>query len=171
MDQELIEAFRQLKKRDVDTFPAVVVSVDKEKGTCVIAADGLELPDVQLSALIDGRDKKFYLFPAVESSVLVSPINEDLHRLYIEQYSEIESLDLNIEQVRFQVDQDGFLLQKQNETLKKLMSDLIGAIKAMSFTLATTGTAAAQTGVTNTLNNTDQFEAVENRFNQFLKGN
>ncbi|MDN3673074.1 hypothetical protein QWY99_08440 [Flavobacterium branchiarum] len=168
---ELTEAFRKLKKRDVDTFPAVVVSVDKEKGTCVIAVDGLELPDVQLSAIFDGSDKMFYLFPKIDSSVLVSPINEDLHRLYVEAYSEIESLDLNIEQVRFQVDQDGFLLQKQNETLKQLMSDLIGAIKAMSFTVATTGTAVAQSGATTLLNNTAQFEAVETRFNQFLKGN
>lgn len=168
---ELTEAFRRLKKRDVDTFPAVVVSVDKEKGTCVIDSDGLELPDVQLSAIIDGNDKKFYLFPKVGSSVLVSPINEDLHRLYVEEYSEIESLDLKIELVRFQVDKDGFLLQKQNETLKQLMTDLIGAIKAMSFVVTTTGTAAAQSGSTTTLNNTAQFEAVETRFNQFLKGN
>ncbi|MDX6187993.1 hypothetical protein SGQ83_01410 [Flavobacterium sp. Fl-318] len=171
MEQELIEAFRKLKKREVDTFPAIIVSVDKEKGTCVIAVDGLELPDVQLSAIIDGSDKKFYLFPKTESSVLVSPINEDLHRLYVEEYSEVESLDLNIEYVRFQVDQYGFLLQKENETLKQLMGDLIGAIKSMSFTVATTGTATAQTGTTNTLNNTAQFEAIENRFNQFLKGN
>ena len=85
MENELTEAFRRLKKRDVDTFPAVVVSVDKEQGTCVISADGLELPDVQLSAIIDGSDKKLYLFPKVGSSVLVSPINEDLHRLYVEQ--------------------------------------------------------------------------------------
>lgn len=171
MDQELIEAFRKLKQRGVDTFPAVVVSVDKVKGTCVIAVDGLELPDVQLSAILDGNNQKFYLFPKVDSSVLVSPINEDLHRLYIEEYSEIESLDLNIMQVQFQVDKDGFLLRKQNETLKKLMSDLIIAIKQMSFTVSTTGTAAAQTGSTTLLNNTAQFEGVENRFNQFLKGN
>ena len=171
MEQELTEAFRRLKKRDVDTFPAVVVSVDKEQGTCVISADGLELPDVQLSAIIDGSDKKLYLFPKVGSSVLVSPINEDLHRLYVEQYSEIESLDMTIERVRFQVDKDGFLMQKENETLKALMVDLISAIKAMSFTVNTTGTAAAQSGSTTLLNNSAQFDVVETRFNQFLKGN
>ena len=33
MSDELIEALRKFKKRDVDTFPGVVVSVDKEKGT------------------------------------------------------------------------------------------------------------------------------------------
>ena len=166
---ELTEAFRRLKKRDVDTFPAIVVSVDKEQGTCVVESDGIEFIDVQLSAVNDGNNKKFYLFPAVDSSVMVSPINEDINRLYIEAYSEIESLDLNIEQVQFQVDQDGFLFRKQNETLKKLMGDLIVAIKAMTFTVATTGTAAAQSGATTLLNNAAQFTAVETRFNQFLK--
>jgi hypothetical protein len=161
MDQELIEAFRQLKKRDVDTFPAVVVSVDKEKGTCVIVADGLELPDVQLSSVIDGKDKKFYLFPKVGSSVLVSPINEDLHRLYVEAYSEVESLDLVIDKVQFQIDKDGFLLKKENETLKALMVDLIEEIKKMKFT--------TNNGPTITLVNTPKFTAIGDRFKNFLK--
>lgn len=168
---ELTEAFRRLKKRDVDTFPAVVVSVDKEQGTCTVKVDELELTNVQLSAIIDGSNKKCYLFPKIESSVLVSPINEDLHRLYVEAYSEIESFDLNIEQVRFQVDQDGFLMKKENETLKALMVDLIGAVKNMSFTVNTTGTAAAQTGATTSLVNVAEFMIVENRFKQFLKDN
>lgn len=168
---ELTEAFRKLKKRDVDTFPAVVLSVDKEKGTCTVKADDLEFEDVQLSAILDGNNKKFYLFPAVESSVLVSPINEDLHRLYVEAYSEIESLDLTIKTVQFRVDETGFLLKKQNESLKKLMSDLIDAIKAMSFTVNVTGSATAQAGSTTALSNTAQFTAVENRFNQFLNDN
>lgn len=167
MEQELIEAFRKLKERGVDTFPAVVVSVDKNKGTCTIGVDNLEIPNVQLSSVIDGSNKKFYLFPALQSSVLVSPINEDINRLYIETYSEIESLDLNIDKVRFQVDKDGFLLKKENETLKVLMADLIGAIKAMSFTVTT----PSGPGATNALNNTAQLTAIQNRFNQFLKDN
>jgi hypothetical protein len=169
MSKELQDAFRKLKKRDVDTFPGKVLSVDKEKGTCAITDDELDFTDVQLSSVIDGNDKKFFLFPKVGSSVLVSPINEDLHRLYIEAYSEIESLSIVIETVTFQMDEAGFLLKKENETLKSLMVDFIGAVKNMSFLVSTTGTAAAQTGTTNTLNNLAEFTAVENRFKQFLK--
>jgi hypothetical protein len=171
MADDLLEAFRQFKKRDVDTFPAVVVSVDKEQGTCTITADGLEFTNVQLSAIIDGSDQKCYLFPAVNSSVLVSPINEDIHRLYVEAYSEIESLSIVVKKVTFQMDAAGFLLKKENETLKALMVDFIGAVKNMSFMVSTTGTAAAQTGATNTLNNLAEFSAIENRFKQFLKDN
>lgn len=158
---ELTKAFRQLKKRDVDTFPAVVNSVDKVKGTCTVKADELEFTNVQLSAIIDGSNKKFFLFPALESSVLVSPINEDLHHLYVEAYSEIESMDFTVDAVQLQVDKDGFLMRKDTETLKILMTDLIAAIKALKFT--------TNTGSTIKLINIAEFEAVEERFNQFLK--
>ena len=60
-------------------------------------------------------------------------------------------------------DKDGFLLKKENETLKKLMADLITAIKAMKFT--------TNNGPTINLVNIADFIALENRFNQFLKGN
>lgn len=184
MEKELQDALRKLKKRDVTTFAAKVLSVDKDKGTCEVTDEELNYTDVQLAAVIDGSKAKFYLFPKVGSSVLVSPINEDVHRLYVEAYSEIESMEVQVantqfaldknqfkvkqEQVQFQLDKEGFLLKKENETLKKLMVDLIGAIKAMSFSLATPDTI---NGTTTSLLNTAQFIAIETRFNQFLKDN
>lgn len=165
MEKELQDAFRKLQKRDVDTFPVTVISVDKSLGTCTVTDDEIEYTDVQLSSVVDANKSKFYLFPKVGSSVLVSPINEDLHRLYIEAYSEIESMDLSIENVKFQVDKDGFLLKKENETLKALMVDLLQAIKQMSFTVTT----PAGPGATSLLNNTPVFTLIENRFKTFLK--
>lgn len=168
-EKELHDAFRNLGKRAVDTFPADVVSVDKTKGTCTVNDGELDYTNVRLTAIIKDNGKACFLFPKVGSSVLVSPINEDLKKLYVEAYSELESFDLKIENVQLQIDKDGFLLKKQNETLKALMADLLTAIKAMSFLVNTTGTAAAQTGQTTTLNNIADFTTIENRFNQFLK--
>lgn len=164
MEKALQDAFRKLKKRDVDTFPAKVISVDKLKGTCVVSDDEIEYTNVQLSSVVDGKENKFFLFPAVGSSVLVSPINEDLKRLYIEAYSDIESLDLNIKTVEFKISESGFLLKKENETLKGLISDLLTAVENMSFLVTTTGGA----GNTTTLVNALEFSSVKNRFNQFL---
>ena len=161
MNKELQDAFRELVKRDVDTFPVTVLSVDKSKGTCVVNDGELDYTDVQLAAVVDETASRFYLFPKVGSSVLVSPVNEDIHRLYVEAYSEIESLALVIDGVQLKIDADGFLLKKQNETLKKLMSDLFAAIKAMVFT--------TNNGPTINLVNLTQFEALETRFNDFLK--
>jgi hypothetical protein len=166
-DKELQDAFRKLGKRDVDTFPADVVSFDKIKGTCNVTDGNLTFTNVRLSSVIDGSNKKLFLFPKVGSSVLVSPINEDLKNLYVEEYSEIESLELVINTVEFKVDQDGFLLKKENETLKKLVEDLITAVQNMSFAVST----PSGPGTTTTLINLAEFTAVKTRFNQFLKGN
>ena len=168
MEKELQDAIRKLTERGVDTFAVKVISVNKQEGTCKVNDGELDYFGVQLSAVVDDNQNNFYLFPKVGSWVLVSPINEDIHRLYVEAYSEIESLALVIETVKFRVDKDGFLLKKQNETLKGLMSDLIGAIKQMSFTLTTPDTI---NGSTTLLNNLAQFTSVETRFNQFLKDN
>lgn len=168
MEKELQDAFRKLKQRDVDTFPVEVVSVNKTQGTCSVTDDNLTYTGVRLSSVIDGEHKKFFLFPKVGSSVLVSPINEDLKNLYVESYSEIDSLELVIDTVEFKIDEDGFLLKKQNETLKKLMSDLIKAIQNMTFTVTTPDSI---NGSTTLLNNLAEFTQVETRFNQFLKDN
>lgn len=161
MSKELQKAIGELKKRGVSTFPATVVSVDKANGTCTVNDGELEYTDVLLSAQMAENGKRFYLFPKVNSWVMISPIQEDLNRLYVEFYSEIEAFDLQISMTRMQIDEDGFLLKKENETLKKLMVDLLQEIQKMKFT--------TNTGSTIKLVNKPQFLAIENRFKDFLK--
>ena len=163
MSKELQKAIGELKKRGVSTFPATVVSVDKANGTCVVSDGELEYTGVSLSAKIEENGQRFYLFPKVNSWVLVSPVEEDLHRLYVEFFSDIEDFDLQIEGTRMQIDTDGFLLKKENETLKALMVDLLTAIEAMRFT--------TRSGPTIKLLNKQQFTDIKNRFKEFLKDN
>ena len=163
MSDELQKAILRLKKRGVSTFPATVASVDKSNGTCVVSDGELEYTGVSLSAKIEENGKRFYLFPKVNSWVLVSPVEEDLHRLYVEFFSEIEDFDLQIEGTRMQIDTDGFLLKKESETLKALMVDLLTAIETMRFT--------TRSGPTIKLLNKAQFTDIKNRFKQFLKDN
>ena len=161
MSKELQKAIGELKKRGVSTFPATVVSVDKANGTCTVNDGELEYTDVLLSAQMAENGKRFYLFPKVNSWVMISPIQEDLNRLYVEFYSEIEAFDLQIEETRIHIDTNGFLLKKRNETLKKLMVDLLQEIQKMKFT--------TNTGSTIKLVNKPQFLDIENRFKDFLK--
>ena len=163
MSKELQKAIGELKKRGVSTFPATVVSVDKANGTCTVNDGELEYTDVLLSAQMAENGKRFYLFPKVNSWVMISPIQEDLNRLYVEFYSEIEAFDLQISMTRMQIDEDGFLLKKENETLKALMVDLLTAIEAMRFT--------TRSGPTIKLLNKAQFADIKNRFKEFLKDN
>lgn len=163
MSKALQDAFRQLGKRGVDTFPVKVVSVDKVKGTCVVNDGDIDYTDVQLSATIEDNGKRFFLFPKVGSFVLVSPIQEDIHRLYVEFFSEVEELNFQTEKTQIKMNDDGFLLKKENETLAKLMSDLLKEIQAMKFT--------TNTGSTIALINKPKFKEIENRFKTLLKDN
>ncbi|MCW3168905.1 hypothetical protein OMO38_10265 [Chryseobacterium sp. 09-1422] len=161
IDKKIQEALAKLKNRKVETFPAKIISVDKTEGTCVINDGDIEFADVALSASIEENGKRFHLFPKVGSFVLVSPVNEDLHRLYIEFFSEIESVDLNIAETQLQIDKDGFLLKKENETLKKMMDDFLQACRNMVF--------QTNAGITIELLNDVEFKNLQTRFNQFLK--
>ena len=159
--KELQEALKALGKRGVSTFPAQVVSVNKNEGTCTVDNGNLEFTDVALSATVEDNAKRFFLFPKVGSFVLVSPIEENVHRLYIEFFSEIEDFNMQIDTTQMQIDKNGFLLKKENETLKKLMVDLLQEIQKMKFT--------TNTGSTINLVNQPQFLSIENRFKTFLK--
>jgi len=160
-NKKLQEGLKMLGRRGVSTFPAKVVSVDKRSGTCVINDGNLEFTDVALSATVEDSGKRFFLFPKIGSFVLVSPINESITRLYVEFFSEIEDFDLKIENSQLQIDKDGFLLKKENETLKKLMGDFIQACRNMVF--------QTNAGITIELLTDLEFESIAERFNEFLK--
>lgn len=163
MSEFIKEAFKKIGRQDTDTTVMEVLSVDKQNGTCTCFDGEMEHYDVRLSAIIDESMQKFYLYPVVGSTVLVTPIDEDYSMQFIAAVSEVEQMYFGVGACKLEIDQQGFLLQKENETLKQLMSDLLQAIKAMTFT--------TNSGPTIKLINAAQFTAIENRFNNFLKGN
>lgn len=179
------DIIQSLAKTDDEVYAKVgtVEKVDTDEKTCdVIPLDGsAKLFDVYLQA--DGDNGGILQIPKVGSLVCVIFINKET--AVITNTGEIEVLTVKIQNsifemdenkltlkkdnTIFEIDQDGFLLKKENETMKKLVADLITAVENMSFTVSTTGSATAQTGQTTLLNNTAEFSAIKNRFNQFLK--
>lgn len=124
--KEIQDAFGQLKKRSVETFVATVVEVQKGVGTCTVNDGELEYTDVQLSAVVDSNKQKLLVFPKVGSKVLVSPISEDLHRLYVEVASEVESIRGKIGTSEFMVSTDGYNINRKGENLQTVLDDFIG---------------------------------------------
>lgn len=160
----------RLKEMAKNHGPAVsniaqVKSVDLEKQSCVlIDEDGLELFDVRLRPVLN-ENKSILIVPKLKSFVLAVRVEDDDDWMVIG-YDEIESFHYQTEKSVFAYDDAGFLLQKENETLKKLMTDLIAAIKNISFTVTTPDTI---NGTTTQLVNLNDFESVETRFKAFLK--
>jgi len=136
-----------------------VLEVNTQEATIdVKPTDGTaEIFDVRLQA--ESQTGGLVVLPKVGSMVLVVFLNKN--SAAVVNTSEIQKLSLVISPCIFEVDNTGFLLQKENETLKQLMADLIDAIKALKFT--------TNNGPTISLININDFIALENRFNQFLK--
>lgn len=155
------DIIQSLAKTDDEVYAKVgtVEKVDTDENTCdVIPLDGsAKIIDVYLQA--DSDNGGILQIPKVGSLVCVVFINKET--AVIANTGEIDALRVKIKDTVLEIDQEGFLLKKENETLKKLMSDLLAAIKAMKFT--------TNNGPTINLINLQQFIDLENRFNQFLK--
>ena len=176
-ENDLAGALKNITKTSDEVYAKVceVLEIDQDEKTVNVKPvdDTAEIYNVRLQA--ESESGGLVLFPKVGSMVLIVFINKN--NAAVVNTSEIEKLELVIEnselqidkdkflfkreQVQLEVDQEGFLLKKENETLKKLMADLITAIKALKFT--------TNNGPTINLINIADFIALENRFNQFLK--
>jgi len=117
------------------TFPAVVLAVDEGKATVDVLPVGsdAELFDVRLKAAVDDQADGLVIFPEVGSSVLVSLIGNDDNEAYVSSFSKVTGLKLKISGVKFEVTATGLLLAKENESLRKLITDLMDTIKNLVF--------------------------------------
>lgn len=136
-----------------------VKSVDVENQTADLEPlDGsAEILDARLQVAENG----VFVEPKIGSLVACVFVTKEI--AVVVNYSELKQFQIRIEGVEFQFDIEGFLLKKENETLAKLMSDLLKEIQRMKFT--------TNTGSTIQLVNAAQFMAIENRFKTFLKDN
>ena len=130
------------------------VNWDDRTMTVIGVDDELEYYDVLLG--LGSVDVK----PKVGSNCLIGFINNSETLPFLIMADEVEEIDIKSDQCQFKVN-DGFLLKKQNETLKKLMVDLLQEIQKMKFT--------TNTGSTIKLVNKPQFLSIEKRFKDFLK--
>jgi hypothetical protein len=168
MDNEpnIAGAIKKISKSSDEVYAKVCEVLEVNTNDVTIDAkpiDGTaEIFNVRLQA--ESETGGLVVFPKVGSMVLVVFLNKN--NAAVVNTSEIDKFSLVIDNCKLEMDGQGFLLKKQNETLKNLVADLISAIKQMSFTLTTPDTI---NGTTTTLINSAQFTAIENRFNQFLK--
>ncbi len=158
---ELKEIIQQLAGKGDEIYAKIceVVSVDIENQTADLKP--LDGSSEILDVLIQVAENGVFVEPKKGSLVACVFVSKEL--AIVVNYSEIKQFKIKVEGVEFQFDKNGFLLKKENETLKKLMADLIKAIKAMKFT--------TNQGPTIKLINIADFIALEKRFNNLLKDN
>lgn len=157
IDEFAILTDRKNKKNQVMVLQwAKVISVDWDERTCDAKGvdDDLEFYDILIGA--GSVDVK----PKIGTLILIGVINNKETTTVLLSAEEIDKIEIKAGNCELTID-NGFLLKKENETLKKLMVDLLQEIQKMKFT--------TNTGSTINLVNQPQFMMIENRFKDFLK--
>lgn len=143
------------KSSKIQTIYAEVVDVNWENRT--MTAIGLN--EVAYFNILLGLGS-FDLKPKKGTTCLIGLIDNNDTTPFLIMADEVEEIDVKVENCQLNIN-NGFLLKKENETLKKLMVDLLQEIQKMKFT--------TNTGSTIKLVNQPQFLNIENRFKDFLK--
>lgn len=107
----------------VNSVIAIVKAVDAKQSTCDVETlnDGIVF-DVRLRAVIDNQQKGSFLLPKVGSSVIISPIANDMTQYYVAMFSEVEEMKIQIEGQVFHLNKDGFTLKNDQEDLKEILN-------------------------------------------------
>lgn len=150
---EKIKSFAQVQTIWVE---ASEIDWENKTMTAIGVADDLPYYDILLGL------ESLIVKPKKDTTCLIGLIENDATKPFLIWANEIESYEIKVENTEFKM-QEGFLLKKENETLAKLMSDLLQEIQKMKFT--------TNTGSTIKLVNQPQFKEIEKRFNNLLKEN
>lgn len=157
---ELVSAIKNIVAINDAVFPGIVQSVDKVKNTCEVLYNDMELGGVRLQAIIKADTKGFKIYPAQNSAVLVARLGNK-GEFFITMYSVIESVVVEIEDSKIEINADGFLFQKEEETLKKILDDLLDGIGNI--------VVPTNSGPSGNPLNKATFTAIKNRVNNLLK--
>ncbi len=126
MDEKLRKAFENMIKKLPNTFIAKVLEVDKNVKVIKIEDDDeFEFEDVRLTSIIDDSNDKVVKFPKVGSFVLVTRIGNDDDTLFVSAFSEVESIEGIINDTNFNIDAQGYEINRDGENLKEVLNDYI----------------------------------------------
>lgn len=140
-------------------LPATVRAINNDDTIAIEFSDDSTVDDARLKSVIkDGN--KVLLIPKVGSIVLVAKI-ENSDEYLVVAVEEITEQRIQIGTVTFKITDEGFLIQKGGETLKKIFDDLLEEIKKL--------TVNTNVGPSSVPINILAFETIKTRVNNFLQ--
>ena len=131
IQQQIKDQFYNIagKVGPVAIAPATVLKVNSDATVHIRFSDDSEIEDARLKSVIK-EGNQFLILPANGSIVQVARIeNSDEYVIIaVEEITEIKCL---IDAVVFSINTDGFLLKKENASLKETLKLLIEAVQAI----------------------------------------
>ena len=123
---ELYKLLQGIGKRNIGVVSiAEVLQVDKNKCTCTVNIDGLDIADVRLKSTADNK-RGFKIFPAIGSDVLIECI--DNGEYVVQMMGEVESVVLEIDNKKIEIDKAGIFIGNDNSSLLKVIELIIDAV-------------------------------------------
>lgn len=111
-------------------FSADVKRVDGD--TCTLIIGSLELTDVRLRAVVNSENDKIVVTPKTGSRVLAADMSGGSYRdLVVLSYSEVEKVEVVIEQTTCTIDKDGIVMNGGNKGGLVNIDDLVAHINAI----------------------------------------
>jgi len=138
LESDLKKAFEEQGKKPNQTFTAIVTKVNNNDTVDVKDITDFPYEEVRLKASVKELANKLVIYPKVGSYVLVSMIGNDENTLFISAIDEAEKITGIIDQTSFEVDQEGYNINRQNENLKQVLNDFIDEVNKILVVNGTT---------------------------------
>lgn len=134
MDAELQKIATEFAKRCAGDGPmalydAEVTDVNEVDFTCDILLEGLPVYDVRLRAIVSDK-QSIEVLPKVGAQVIVGKLADD--DFIVIACDEIILYRVTVGTVVFKLDNTGVLVSKGNETLKKILTDLVNGVLSVA---------------------------------------
>lgn len=154
-----------------------VKSVNKDKCSCTVTVDGLEIFNVRLKSTMDGGDG-FKMFPKKGSDVLIQRISNGQHLVIM--FSEIDNVKWNVDNtiaiksMRWQYEYNGLIIEFDGDESKVQVKNtaytLLGLIEEF-IDICTNEIHMTNSGPTVSLSPTNKlkFETLKKKFSRLLK--
>ncbi|HOU67592.1 MAG TPA: hypothetical protein PKW49_03280 [Paludibacteraceae bacterium] len=147
---EIRKSIQRIAGSNLLSFTAKVKSVQGE--TCTVDMDGMELTDVRLRSVVNGKRSKILVSPAVGSYIIVIDNSRGAKdELVCVAFSEIDKIEVDADCVVFNGGSNDGLVKIQELTeklngLKDTVNALVRSHNSHTHTVATTGSATSQSG-------------------------
>lgn len=156
-DKELTDRLKSLMPGEA-VMHGVVDSVDLDKATCNVRVGGKLYLNASLRSVVTD-DSGITVFPRIGSVVTCFKL-QGSNRLIVIKHSEVDVFQLVIDNTVVFISNDGVRIERGNESLKKIINDLLDAILQMT---VTTGVGPSGTPI-----NFAQFEQIKTRLDNLL---
>lgn len=129
-------------------YDAEVTEVNEDDFTCDILLDGLPLYDVRLRAIVSEK-QSIDVLPKVGAQVVIGKLGDD--DFLVIACDEITLHRVTIGTVVFKLNSDGVLISKGNETLNKILTDLVTGVLSVAAPKDVPGITALKIRINNLL--------------------